>query len=76
MSESKALDFPVSATELVDLLDELYPPRCIAPGQPLEEAIRYAGSRDLIDMLINWRDHEKEPDLSESIDRGEFESIS
>ena len=47
---------PLHAEDLVDALDKLYPPRCIAPGQSLEGAHRYAGARELVDFLIALRD--------------------
>ena len=46
-----ATRLPYLAADLIDMLDEAYPPRCIAPGQTVESAHRYAGARSLIDSL-------------------------
>lgn len=42
---------PNFSVDLIQELDELYPPKCIAPRQALEDAHRYAGQRELIDTL-------------------------
>lgn len=43
---------PRLSHDLIAELDRLYPPRCIAPGESLEAAHRYAGQRDLVDTLL------------------------
>lgn len=42
---------PANSRDLIAELDRLYPPRCIAPGESLESAHRYAGMRELVDTL-------------------------
>ena len=44
-------ELPLYASELVEELNNLFPPRCITPGQTLEDAHRYAGKRELVEML-------------------------
>lgn len=44
---------PQDAESLIKQLDELYPARCIAPGESLEDHLRYAGGRDLIQTLLD-----------------------
>ena len=46
---------PDSADDLIDWLDKAYPPRCIGIDQSIESAHRYAGQRELIEKLINWK---------------------
>lgn len=41
----------MSVADLVALLDDIVPPRCVLPSETIEEAHRYAGKRDLIDCL-------------------------
>ncbi len=43
---------PVYATQLVEELNKDFPARCIAPGQTLEDAHRYAGKRELVEGLL------------------------
>jgi hypothetical protein len=43
---------PAATRDLLALLDKLYPPRCIAPGESLADAHRYAGARELVDTLL------------------------
>jgi hypothetical protein len=40
---------------LLDELDKTYPAKCIAQGESLEDAHRYAGRRALIDQLLERR---------------------
>lgn len=42
---------PAYSTDLIKELDKLYPPRCVRPGETLEEAHRYAGKRDVVEHL-------------------------
>jgi hypothetical protein len=53
-------ELPASSDELIALLNRVYPHRCILPTEGELAAHRYAGARDLIDMLIEWRDETKE----------------
>lgn len=43
---------PLDTHELIDMIDEMFPPQCIQPNQTIESAHRYAGKRELIDYLI------------------------
>lgn len=43
---------PKTTDELLKVLDENHPTRCIQTGESLESAYRYAGARALIDQLI------------------------
>jgi hypothetical protein len=60
---NKELYLPVYAEELVRLLDERFPPKCIGKGQTPEQAHRYAGKRELIDHLLWLRKQSEENDL-------------
>lgn len=42
----------MSAYQLIEHLDVAFPHTCIAKGQSLEDAHRYAGQRELIDLLV------------------------
>jgi len=57
-------ELPAGTEHLLELLDNLCPPRCIAPGETLEQAHRYAGARELIESLIElWKEqHEGSPE--------------
>lgn len=46
--------FPARSIDLIEELEELFPPRCIAPGEDPCEAHRYAGQLDLLQYLKNW----------------------
>jgi hypothetical protein len=48
----------MSAVDLINVLDRLYPERCISPMDTLESAHRYAGRRELIRELVFIRDHD------------------
>lgn len=43
---------PIHAEDLVAELNKLFPPRCISPGESLEDAHRYAGKRELVEFLL------------------------
>lgn len=47
----------MSALDLINILDLLYPERCISPMDTLESAHRYAGRREMINELIFMRDN-------------------
>ncbi len=49
---------PDRSYDLIDLLVESYPPRCILPNQTLESANRYAGMVDLVKDLQEWKRNE------------------
>tara|TARA_R110002072_G_scaffold151470_2_gene300795 strand:- start:9351 stop:9527 length:177 start_codon:yes stop_codon:yes gene_type:complete len=51
---------PRLSYDLIDLLDELYPPLCIRPGESLADANRYAGQREIVDRLLYWKRSEEE----------------
>lgn len=57
-------ELPSTTRELIQLLNEYHPHRCIAIGESAEEAGRYAGARDLIDELIVWQEEQDEHDAS------------
>lgn len=48
----------MSAYDLIDELDRLYPQRCLRKGEALEDAHRYSGARDLIDELVQMKAEE------------------
>jgi len=61
MSDSDTKEFeeiPVRSYDLIDLLDKIYPHRCILPNESLESAHRYAGLRMLIDELVQVKHDE------------------
>lgn len=51
---------PNSAEELIEDLEEHYPPRCIEPMETLEDAHRYAGMVELIQNLRARLEYTKE----------------
>lgn len=53
MSHLKFL--PHTAFELIDELDATFPDRRKTPEESLEEHVRYAGKRDLVEWLIEKR---------------------
>ena len=53
-------ELPRDSYELIDLLDAVFPPRCILPGETVESAHRYAGIRQLVDELVQWKADEVE----------------
>lgn len=42
----------MKATALIEILHEKFPNRCIQKGETLEDAHRYAGQRQLVDILL------------------------
>jgi hypothetical protein len=46
------MEIPLFSEELIKLLDEMFPHRCPDLGQSLEEIHRYAGKREIVDMLV------------------------
>jgi hypothetical protein len=59
-------EIPRDSYTLIDLLDKLFPHRCILPGQTMESAHRYAGLRQLIDELVELKREELEAVAEES----------
>lgn len=55
-----AEDLPRDSYDLIGYLDKAYPHRCISPGESLEMAHRYAGIRQLIDELMEWKREEED----------------
>lgn len=53
---SRTLKFPDTAVALVDELDRLVPERVPEAGDSMESIQRYAGKRELVLFLKNWRD--------------------
>lgn len=49
------MNLPSTVAELIDLLDEKYPHRCIAPDETPEAAHRRAGQREVVDFLIQFK---------------------
>lgn len=48
----RAMKFlPTTIPDLLDQLEEQYPPRCLKPGEEVEAHIRYAGKVELIEHL-------------------------
>lgn len=43
---------PGNTVDLVRELAEMIPPRCIGAAEPVEDAHRYAGKRELVDHLL------------------------
>lgn len=50
------MKFPTSSLDLLDELDRLVPERVPQAGDSMEEIQRYAGKRELVLFLKNWRD--------------------
>lgn len=42
---------PLLSKPLLDLLDQAVPPRCMARGETVEDHLRYAGQRELVESL-------------------------
>jgi hypothetical protein len=47
--------FPVNSVDLIDLLAEAYPQRCIQKGEDLIDAHRYAALADLVQELLEMK---------------------
>ena len=52
------MSLPWDVKQLIEDLDSTFPPRCIRKGETLEEAHRYAGKRELIEVLISSSEEE------------------
>ena len=46
--------FPTHAIDLVSILGDKFPPRCMAQAEKLEDHLRYAGKVELIAYLNEW----------------------
>ena len=53
------MKFPTSSLELLSELDRLVPERVPQAGDSMEDIMRYAGKRELVLFLLNWRDQMK-----------------
>lgn len=58
--------FPIYSADLIQVLDEEYPQRCVGRSETIEEAQRYAGKRELIDELISLVQEMEENDQATS----------
>lgn len=47
---------PTKTDALIAALEEMYPLRCIRPGEAIDEAHRYAGARAVVEHLVRWRE--------------------
>ena len=50
-------------TELVELLEELYPPKCMCIGESLERHMHYAGTVYLVQQLRYFHDERQDMDM-------------
>ena len=46
-------ELPSTTIELIDLLDQVFPPKCPRPSESERDIWMYAGKRELIDLLID-----------------------
>lgn len=51
---------PIHSVDLVERLDEEFPPCCIGRNQSEVDAHRYAAKRELVDFLLRLRDETDE----------------
>jgi len=61
-NEATIKDFPAmppDTSSMIDRLDAQYPHRCKRRNESEEFHQRYAGKRDLIDLLLMWRENER-----------------
>lgn len=66
--DTYAEQLPRDSFDLIALLDTMYPHQCIRPNEAPEAAHRYAGVRELVDELIEWkRASEEEADIEHKI---------
>jgi hypothetical protein len=66
------IHFPHRTYDMIDMLDKTYPHRCMGSKENVDDHIRYAGRRDLIDELVMMKALEEEGDEDEdqSNDKG------
>lgn len=43
---------PFHSADLIHLLNEAFPVKCIGPQDRIEDAHRYAGKREVVDLLL------------------------
>lgn len=60
---------PQFSYDLIDLLDKTYPNRCMRKGESLEDHLRYAGKRDVIEMLLSRREYTERKGKEQCISR-------
>ena len=53
-------DIPLASYDLIDLLVDRYPPRCIRSTETEAQAHRYAGAVQLVAELSDWKRRETE----------------
>jgi hypothetical protein len=58
---------PVYASQLVEELNASVPARCMRPGESLEDHLRYAGQRDLIESLLRRLEATNTSDPTKSV---------
>lgn len=75
LTNDEDVPLPRDSYKLVELLDQLYPPRCILPSESPESAHRYAGVRDLVDVLVEWKREEETKAKDEAADSTDGYSI-
>ena len=51
---SIAEDLPTASYDLIEFLVEMYPHRCIRPGESVDEAHHYSGKVQLVSELADW----------------------
>lgn len=51
--------FPTSASELVDMLDRMFPEKPTRPEDNRDETLFYGGKRDLVLFLMNLREQSR-----------------
>jgi hypothetical protein len=62
-------DLPVLAAEVVEKLEQMFPPRCLQRNETAEEHLRYAGKVELVEMFRNRLSaYQSEADLVGQID--------
>ena len=66
LSQEEFIELPASSRELIELLNDFYPHRCVALGEPETAAHRYAGIRELVDELVTWQAEQDEYDTNQN----------
>jgi hypothetical protein len=56
---------------VIDYYAAAYPPRCIRPGETLEDHLRYAGKVDLVEAMRSHNDLYRRPDADPQPGRAE-----
>lgn len=68
--EAKDVVWPHVSPEIVEHLEGLFPPRCLAPGEPVEDHLRYAGAAELVATMRAH--HERQGRPAQLEDLGEY----